>query len=221
MNGFIASHDRITGYVLAVLIHGSFFFLGNKMFYSPAEYGINAQMSSVEVNLVAAPVAFVETPPEAIHKEISKKEALPKQKVMVHSKDEMNEPSNEERIEQKPKSSRIHGDGSSPVPGHDAITFHSVGATQRIASADFAENLAPPYPERAKEMKQQGLVILMVQVDATGHPIEMNIKQSSGYFLLDEAAVKAVKHWKFRPARVGGVAVESTTEVPIRFRLEN
>ena len=186
-------HDRLTGLLLASLIHGALFFGGSRVFYTPPQYGINAHMGSVEVNLVAALPAEVQQKPEKVEKETN---------------------------EQKPKSSTTHGDGSSPVPGHDAVTFHSVGAIQTVVSPDFVENMAPPYPERAKEQKQEGLVILLARVDGSGRPVEVNIKQSSGYFLLDEAGLKAVKGWKFKPARRGGLAVESKTEVPIRFRLD-
>ncbi len=225
MNALMAPHDKITGYVLAAFIHGSLLLWGNKAFYSPPEYGINAHMGSVEVNLVAAPVAPAEVQTKDIPKEVPKKEEKPKEKEppKIISKEDMalpNESVKKEATKQKPKPIQFHGDGNSSVPGRDATTFHSIAAIQTVASPDFVANIAPPYPEEAKQHKQEGLVILIARVDASGHPVEVNIKQSSGYFLLDQAALKAVKHWKFKPARMGGIAVESKTEVPVRFRLE-
>ena len=222
-NWLLTPHDKFTGYFLAALIHGSLLLWGNKAFYSPLAYGINAQMGSVEVNLVAAPKVSEITPQE--NKEMLKKIELPKEKIIQHerkNKDEMSPPSElpKQEVSQEKKKPKFSGDGSSSVPGRDATTFHSSAAIQTVASPDFVENVPPPYPDEAKQHKQEGLVILSARVDASGRPVEVKIKQSSGYFLLDQAALKAVKRWKFKPARAGGMAVESKTEVPVRFRLE-
>ncbi len=88
------------------------------------------------------------------------------------------------------------------------------------ANPDYFQNPPPEYPELAKQMRQEGLVLLAVDVDREGTPIKVEIKQSSGYRLLDQAAVRAVSHWKFQPGRMGDIPVESTVTVPIRFRLE-
>jgi protein TonB len=49
----------------------------------------------------------------------------------------------------------------------------------------------------------------------------LSISQSSGHALLDQAALKAIKSWRFRPARAGPLPIPSTVEVPIRFTLES
>jgi len=87
------------------------------------------------------------------------------------------------------------------------------------ANPDYFQNPPPEYPELAKQMRQEGLVMLVVDVDREGKPMEVEIKQSSGYRLLDQAAVKAVWHWKFQPGRIGDKLVESMVTVPVRFRL--
>jgi protein TonB len=48
---------------------------------------------------------------------------------------------------------------------------------------------------------------------------EVEVRQSSGYDLLDASALQTVKNWRFVPASRGGVAVDSWVEVPIVFRL--
>jgi protein TonB len=47
----------------------------------------------------------------------------------------------------------------------------------------------------------------------------VQIESSSGWPILDEAALRAVKNWRFHPARVGGIPIPSTVTVPIRFEL--
>ncbi len=88
------------------------------------------------------------------------------------------------------------------------------------ADPNYFQNPPPEYPELAKQMRQEGLVMLAVDVDREGIPIKVEIKESSGFRLLDQAAVKAVRHWKFQPGRIGNIPVESSVTVPIRFRLE-
>jgi protein TonB len=88
------------------------------------------------------------------------------------------------------------------------------------ANPNYFRNPPPEYPELAKQMRQEGLVMLTVDVDREGIPIKVEIKQSSGFRLLDQAAVKEVIHWKFQPGRIGDLPVESTVTVPIRYQLQ-
>ena len=69
-------------------------------------------------------------------------------------------------------------------------------------------------------MHQEGIVMLSVDVNKEGDPVSVEVIQSSGFRLLDQAALKAVRHWKFQPGSIGNIPVESTVTVPIRFRLE-
>jgi protein TonB len=84
---------------------------------------------------------------------------------------------------------------------------------------DYLRNPAPVYPASARRRHEEGLVILTVTVTTEGHAAGVTIKKSSGFKLLDEAALEAVENWEFEPARMGPVALESEVEVPIRFEL--
>ncbi len=88
------------------------------------------------------------------------------------------------------------------------------------ANPNYFKNPSPEYPELAKQMHQEGIVMLSVDVNKEGDPVNVEIIQSSGFRLLDQAALKAVRHWKFQPGRIGDIAIESEVRVPIRFRLE-
>ena len=77
----------------------------------------------------------------------------------------------------------------------------------------------PEYPPAARQQHQEGVVLLEVAVGADGRPGQIGVKQSSGFPLLDRAAVTAVHRWTFEPARTAGLPVESHVEIPIRFRL--
>lgn len=90
-----------------------------------------------------------------------------------------------------------------------------------FARANYADNPRPEYPERARREGWEGTVILRVLVDQEGRFKWIEVSRSSGFVILDGAAVETVKRWRFHPARYGDRRVESWVKVPIIFRLAN
>ena len=90
-----------------------------------------------------------------------------------------------------------------------------------LATPIYRVNPEPPYPATARRRRQEGLVLLAVRVTSQGRASRIELKQSSGFPALDEAAWQAVRGWEFEPARLGALAVESEIEVPVRFKLTN
>lgn len=80
-------------------------------------------------------------------------------------------------------------------------------------------NPAPPYPPLAFRRGYQGTVILEVMVNASGAVAEARLLQSSGYPLLDQTALTAIRNWAFRPGTRNGRPVEMRVNVPIVFQL--
>ena len=78
----------------------------------------------------------------------------------------------------------------------------------------------PPYPARAKRLGWQGEVLLRIHVGADGAPREVRIVRSSGHRRLDQAAVAAVRRWRFEPALRDGRAVPGEVQVPVAFAPE-
>ncbi|MDX2227198.1 MAG: energy transducer TonB [Verrucomicrobiae bacterium] len=85
--------------------------------------------------------------------------------------------------------------------------------------ADYLRNPAPRYPEEARANRWEGVVMLLVGVSAQGRVDSISVESSSGHAVLDAAALKAVREYRFRPAEVMGVPVPCTLKVPIRFKL--
>ncbi len=84
----------------------------------------------------------------------------------------------------------------------------------------FAAAPPPPrYPAQARRRNQQGLVLLEVRLDADGAQRELKLLRSSGVPSLDQAALTAVSHWRFRPEEHDGQAVPSRVQIPIEFAL--
>lgn len=83
----------------------------------------------------------------------------------------------------------------------------------------YAENPKPVYPDVARRRGWSGAVRLRVKVSKMGRVMGLFIERSSGYAVLDRAARKAVRRWRFLPARRAETAVSSEVVVPIVFRL--
>lgn len=88
------------------------------------------------------------------------------------------------------------------------------------AKPDYLRNPPPVYPESARRRGIEGLVLLFVEVAADGRPKGVRIETSSGSSILDEAAVRAVERWRFKPGTLMGVPTSSRVRIPIRFRLD-
>ncbi|MBL8013647.1 MAG: energy transducer TonB, partial [Candidatus Omnitrophica bacterium] len=58
-------------------------------------------------------------------------------------------------------------------------------------------------------------------VDKAGYPQTVEIEKSSGHSTLDQSALKTVRTWRFSPARVGQMPVESMVHLPVRFDLDD
>ena len=71
----------------------------------------------------------------------------------------------------------------------------------------------------AKRRGFEGMVMLRLQISSTGQVEQVLIDRSSGYSILDKAAVKAALQWSFVPAVRAGKAVNARATVPVRFSL--
>jgi protein TonB len=83
----------------------------------------------------------------------------------------------------------------------------------------YRENPVPEYPPLARRRNLQGTVLLEVLVDGRGQVGALAVHRSSGQPLLDEAALKCVKGWRFEPGRRGGEPMAMQVLVPVRFAL--
>jgi periplasmic protein TonB len=84
----------------------------------------------------------------------------------------------------------------------------------------YADNPPPPYPRSARRRGHQGMVLLAVFVNSAGRVDTLKVKKSSGFKVLDEAALAAVRQWRFESGRRGDTPVGMWVEVPIRFELQ-
>ena len=100
---------------------------------------------------------------------------------------------------------------SPPLPPEPPVIVEAVPA--------YGHNPAPEYPGLARRRRYEGTVLLEVLVDATGMVGDIRLADSSGYTVLDQAAVKSVRSWVFKPGRRGDETIEMWVRVPVRFEL--
>ncbi|MBE9605477.1 energy transducer TonB [Acetobacteraceae bacterium H6797] len=90
----------------------------------------------------------------------------------------------------------------------------------RLAALRTPECLVPvTYPEQAREAGWAGRVLLKMRVSNDGRTVFVEVQESSGWAVLDEAARLAAKRCRFEPALRDGRAVWSTVRLPITFTL--
>ncbi len=87
-------------------------------------------------------------------------------------------------------------------------------------NANYLDNPAPDYPAQSRSEGEEGKVLLRVFVNAHGGAEQVEIRRSSGFHRLDEAARATVRHWRFVPAHQGDETVSAWVLVPISFSIE-
>ena len=88
-------------------------------------------------------------------------------------------------------------------------------------AAEPVTQVEPTYPAAALRSREEGTVLLRVEVDAQGAPTSVEVESSSRSRDLDRAARDAVRQWSFSPAVENGQPVASTVTVPVDFRVED
>lgn len=84
----------------------------------------------------------------------------------------------------------------------------------------YLNNPAPDYPALSRRQGEEGRVLMKVLVSAEGAAEDVQIEQSSGSDRLDNAAVSAVKRWRFIPAKKNNQQLSAYVLVPMKFSLD-
>jgi len=87
------------------------------------------------------------------------------------------------------------------------------------SDASHLNNRAPVYPRASLRRHEEGTVILELLVRADGTVGSVRVKESSGYQRLDNAALKAVRHWHYVPARQSNKAIDFWYQQPLVFSM--
>ena len=113
----------------------------------------------------------------------------------------------------------LHGSGQPPPPPPPApepvapVRLHSGMQTPRKIV-----DVMPVYPPVARSARVEGVVILEAVIDAAGRVETVRVLRSIP--LLDQAAVDAVKQWRFTPTLLNGLPVPIVMTVTVNFKIE-
>ena len=86
-----------------------------------------------------------------------------------------------------------------------------------MAEANLVYDVAPKYPPEAGRERIEGIVVLMAVIGKDG--IVRDVRVESGLPLLAQAAIEAVKQWRYRPYLLNGEPVEIDSQITINFNL--
>lgn len=116
--------------------------------------------------------------------------------------------------------------GSAAAPADDTSGGtgpgpESAAAVLRQAVPLAADNRPPEYPALARKRSWEGRVLLAVEVAADGTARAVRVEAGSGHDLLDEAALRAVRRWRFQPGTRDGEPVAMQVLVPVHFILKD
>ncbi|HWR35841.1 MAG TPA: energy transducer TonB [Clostridia bacterium] len=86
-----------------------------------------------------------------------------------------------------------------------------------LLQGNLVRRIEPAYPAKARLARVQGPVLLAAVIDADGNIA--NLKVISGHPFLAEAALDAVRQWRYRPYVLNGVPIEVETQITVVFTL--
>lgn len=212
---------RLTGAAAAVALHGIVIVL-------------LLQLAPVRLALTnAAPlIVSLLTPPKVIEKPEQRPKTLPMKARVQQSQPVVSAPMLAAAPEAparavapptpaEPPAPTLAAVAAPPAPAPAAVVKAPQPVMPPSFGASYLQNPAPAYPLLARRRGDQGKVMLRVLVNAGGAADKIEIRSSSGSSLLDDAALEAVKRWRFVPARRGDDAVTAWVLVPITFALES
>lgn len=104
----------------------------------------------------------------------------------------------------------------SPATPQTSVATNGTSSVH-VAMGEPFEWITPNYPKRARKAGVQGDVVLTLNIDANGSVTAASVV--SGNPELVEAAVKAVRKWKYVPYDLNGAPVAVTTKVLVRFSI--
>ena len=90
--------------------------------------------------------------------------------------------------------------------------------TAEVKQPKLVKKVEPPYPEVARRSRLEGVVVLEAVITKTGTVEEVKILRSL-HPVLDQAALNAVKQWKYEPAVLNGRPVKVYFTVTVTFKL--
>jgi protein TonB len=92
-----------------------------------------------------------------------------------------------------------------------------VRVSSGVAQGNLIHNVKPPYPPLARQARVQGMVVIQAVIGKDG--TIQNLRVVSGHPMLAQAALEAVKQWRYKPYYLNGEPVDVDTTINVNFTL--
>ncbi|MES2308053.1 MAG: TonB family protein [Verrucomicrobiota bacterium] len=213
----------------SVVLHTGFFLGASALLMKDSQWGVEAGESgaagTMDARAQAIQVEVSEPEPPSEQEAVAEVEPIVSEFEMapvVPKVREENRPEPHKTVEApKTEVRKVASTGSSAsTAGGNSVGAVGSGGARVADRADYLRNPPPAYPSDAKKRGEEGTVVLMVELSDSGSVESVSVTSSSGHSILDRSALDAVRHWRFQPAKMGGIGIKSSVKVPIRFDLQ-
>jgi len=103
--------------------------------------------------------------------------------------------------------------------GVPKIPKQKIAISSGVAQGLLIHQVTPQYPMLARQARIQGTVVLQAVIGRDG--TVQNLHVVSGHPMLTQAAIEAVKQWRYKPYYLNGEPVEVDTQININFTLSS
>jgi len=110
----------------------------------------------------------------------------------------------------------VFGSGT-PKPVVKVETPKKIAISSGVAQGNLISQTRPTYPPIAKAARVSGTVVLQATISKSG--TITNLRVISGNAMLQQAALDAVRQWRYKPYLLNGDPVEVDTTVNVVFNL--
>jgi protein TonB len=174
-------------------------------------YGLIVSMGIVEMPKFAQPVTAVFIPAET--------EVQPEPEIKVKPQIEAEIPVEEPLPEVQYEEPVVPPTDTPMPPSESAISAAQANTGAVAQELKTSSRVDPTYPPMSRRLGEEGTVRVKVLVDERGRARDVQIAQSSGFARLDQAAMDAVRRWKFVAATDGANPITVWTQVAVTFKL--
>jgi protein TonB len=116
----------------------------------------------------------------------------------------------------KPDLGGVASSAAAPLPKL-VVTPERIRVSQGVTQGLLVHQVSPQYPAMARETRVEGDVLLEALIGKDG--TVRDLKAVSGPPLLIQAAISAVRQWRYKPYLLNGQPVEVETQIKLQFRL--
>ena len=113
----------------------------------------------------------------------------------------------------------LGGSPSVPLPAKtpEPTPVKRIRVASGVAEAHLIHEVQPEYPPEAGRERIEGTVVLLAVISSDG--IVQDVKVVSGLPILAQAAIAAVKQWRYKPYLLNGAPVEIDSRITINFTM--